>query len=94
MRGYVYMDVWVMEEYENKKLWTKLYNVSNTRERGLWKALYIYEVDLLLMGLYEFRSNIFKLVVYVFRNSILKISEIQNNIHCWMDREVYIESFI
>lgn len=82
-----------MEEYGNKKSQTKLYSVSNMRERGLWKALYIYEVDQLLMGLYEFRSNIFKLVVYLYINGTLKIPEIQN-IHCWMDREVYIESFI
>jgi F-box interacting protein len=93
----MFLDVWVMKEYGNKESWTKLYHVPNMENHSLWgykKASYISKNDRLLMDSYENGSfNELKLVVYDSRKGTLKIVGIQN-IHGWMNPEVYIESLI
>ncbi|RHN75064.1 putative F-box associated interaction domain-containing protein [Medicago truncatula] len=97
VRNDMFLDVWVMKQYGNKKSWTRLYRVPHMDNRGLLcnytRVLYISEDEILLMDFGKLECYQSKLVVYDSKDGTLEIPTIQN-IGGWIHPEVYIESLI
>jgi F-box interacting protein len=94
-RNNKFSDVWIMKEYGNEKSWIQLLKIPNIGDPGFYwhtKALYIYEDDQVLVKFVKMGE--FSLAVYDSKNDTFKILEIQDDIHCCVVEQVYVESLM